>query len=148
MKVVLTQDVAKIGRRFEIVNVPDGYALNKLIPQKQALPATADNVKRVQSMVKRQAEGMAGEEEAITQAIAKLKDKVVSVTVEANAEGKMFQALKPAVIVAAVAAEAEVTLKPTWIHIPATIKTTGEHVILLSFGDTQGEFTINVNVAH
>lgn len=144
MKVVLTQDVAKIGRRFEIVTVPDGYALNKLIPQKQALPATPVNVKRVESMKKRQTDDAAGETQAVADAINKLKDKKVAVKVEANAEGKMFEALKAGVIAAAVAAEAEVTLKPTWFHIPAPIKTTGEHTILLSFGDTQGEFTINV----
>jgi len=144
MKVVLTQDVAKIGRRFEVVNVPDGYALNKLIPQKQALPATIANVKRVESMVKRHAEDVAGEVEALTEAARKLKDRVVSVKVEANAEGKMFQALKPAVIVAAAAAEAEVILKPSWIHTPTPIKSIGEHTILLSLGDTQAEFTINV----
>ncbi len=144
MKVVLTQDVAKIGRRFEIVNVPDGYALNKLIPQKQALPATAINVKRVETMKKRHAEDAAGESKAVVDAIEKLKDKIVAVKVEANAEGKMFQALKVAVIIAAVAAETEVTLKPTWIDLPTPIKTTGEHTVFVSFGDTQGEFTINV----
>ena len=48
MKVILLRDVAKIGRRFEIVEVPDGYALNKLIPKKDAEAATPANVKRIQ----------------------------------------------------------------------------------------------------
>ena len=39
MKVILLQDVAKIGRRSEVVEVPDGYAQNKLIPKGMAQPA-------------------------------------------------------------------------------------------------------------
>ena len=47
MKVILLQDVAKIGKRFETVDVPDGYALNMLIPKRMAEPATPENLKRV-----------------------------------------------------------------------------------------------------
>ncbi len=50
MKVILLRDVAKIGKRYEVANVPDGFALNKLIPQGDAQAATPDNVKRVANM--------------------------------------------------------------------------------------------------
>jgi large subunit ribosomal protein L9 len=39
MEVILTQDVAKLGRRGEIVGVKDGYACNYLIPDKQRASA-------------------------------------------------------------------------------------------------------------
>ncbi len=50
MKVILLQDVAKIGRRYSIVEVNDGYALNQLMPKKLAEPATPANVARVEKM--------------------------------------------------------------------------------------------------
>ena len=49
MKVILLKDVAKIGRRFEIKEVPDGYALNKLIPKNMAQFATPENIKRIET---------------------------------------------------------------------------------------------------
>ena len=39
MKVILTSDVAKLGKSGEMKNVADGFATNFLIPQKLAVPA-------------------------------------------------------------------------------------------------------------
>jgi len=39
VKVILTTDVAKLGKSGELKDVPDGYARNFLIPQKVAVPA-------------------------------------------------------------------------------------------------------------
>jgi large subunit ribosomal protein L9 len=39
VKVILTQDVAKLGKSGEMKTVADGYATNYLIPQKVAVPA-------------------------------------------------------------------------------------------------------------
>ena len=40
MKVILLRDVAKLGRRFAVVEVPDGFALNQLIPKGMAEAAS------------------------------------------------------------------------------------------------------------
>ena len=46
MKVILLRDVAKIGKRFEVKEVPTGHALNFLIPKKLAEPATTEALRR------------------------------------------------------------------------------------------------------
>ena len=62
MKVILLQDVAKIGRRFDIVEVPSGYGMNKLIPQGMAKPATPENVKAINAQsAKTEADRAAGD---------------------------------------------------------------------------------------
>jgi large subunit ribosomal protein L9 len=45
MKVILKQDVEKLGRSGEIVKVADGYGRNYLIPKQIAMPATPGNLK-------------------------------------------------------------------------------------------------------
>ena len=49
MKVILLKDVAKIGRRHEVAEVPDGYALNMLIPKGLAKAGTPENIKKLTS---------------------------------------------------------------------------------------------------
>ena len=39
MKVILTSDVAKLGKSGEIKTLSDGYATNFIIPQSLAVPA-------------------------------------------------------------------------------------------------------------
>ncbi|MBI2474103.1 MAG: 50S ribosomal protein L9, partial [Candidatus Taylorbacteria bacterium] len=50
MKVVLLQEVAKVGHRHDVKNVADGFALNFLIPQGLAETATEKAVKRVEKI--------------------------------------------------------------------------------------------------
>ena len=44
MKVILLEDVKSLGKKGEIVNVSDGYARNKLLPQKLGVEATSRNL--------------------------------------------------------------------------------------------------------
>ena len=44
MKIVLLENVKKIGKKDEVVEVSDGYARNVLIPKKQAVQATSENI--------------------------------------------------------------------------------------------------------
>jgi len=47
MKVILKNDVEKVGRRGDIVNVAQGFGRNYLIPRKLAIEVTAGNVKMI-----------------------------------------------------------------------------------------------------
>jgi large subunit ribosomal protein L9 len=53
MKVILKQDVEKLGRRGDIVNVAPGFGRNYLIPRKMALAVTPTNLKSIE--IERQA---------------------------------------------------------------------------------------------
>jgi len=53
MKVILKQDVEKLGRKGDVVNVAPGFGRNYLIPRKLALEVTASNVKMIE--IERQA---------------------------------------------------------------------------------------------
>ena len=48
MKVILKQDVEKLGRRGDVVNVAPGFGRNYLIPRKMALAVTATNLKAIE----------------------------------------------------------------------------------------------------
>ena len=47
MKVILKQDVEKLGRRGDVVNVAPGFGRNYLIPRKMAIAVTPMNIKMI-----------------------------------------------------------------------------------------------------
>ncbi|OGD17645.1 MAG: 50S ribosomal protein L9 [Candidatus Aminicenantes bacterium RBG_16_63_14] len=53
MKVILKQDVEKVGRRGDVVNVAPGFGRNYLIPRKMAIAVTPTNIKMIE--IERQA---------------------------------------------------------------------------------------------
>ena len=90
MKVILLDDVTKLGRRGEVRDVSDGYARNFLIPKKLALSATAGNLKNL-GHIKQQHEAKA--DRIKTDADA-LRGRIEALTYEerrqASEEGKLF----------------------------------------------------------
>jgi len=144
MKVILLQDVAKLGRRFEIVEVPDGYGVNKLIPKGLAKPATPANIKAVQARttaVQHQKEVASG---AFSELVAALKEVTVTVSAKANAEGKLFKAVHADEVVAAITATTGITLRADQVVINEPIKHTGEVVLGIAEGAAQVPLTIIV----
>lgn len=143
MKVILQRDVAKIGRRFEVVEVPDGFALNKLIPQGDARPATASNIKSIAAQQKKA-------EQNKDQVIADFKDickqlveTPLKIEVTANKEGHLFKAVSAEDIRAAAKA-VEVDLPTEYIVVNETIKSLGEASINLKCFDESVSLTVNI----
>jgi large subunit ribosomal protein L9 len=90
MKVILLDDVQKLGRRGEVRDVSDGYARNFLIPKKLALSATAGNLKNLEHIKKQanaKADRIKGDAEALRERIEALafEDRR-----QASEEGKLF----------------------------------------------------------
>lgn len=53
MKVILQKDVEKLGKRYSVVEVKDGFARNYLFPRKLAIPATEANLAGLQKSMER-----------------------------------------------------------------------------------------------
>jgi large subunit ribosomal protein L9 len=90
MKVILLDDVAKLGRRGDVRDVSDGYARNFLIPKRLALGATAGNLTNLEH-IKKQQDAKAGRIKDDAEA---LRRRIEALSYEerrqASEEGKLF----------------------------------------------------------
>lgn len=136
MKVILLRDVAKIGRRNQIVEVPDGYAVNQLIPKKWAEAATAQNLKKVNAATASVAAGAEKKQRSFEQAVEALKYIQLEIKAEANQQDHLFKAIHEKDIVAAMK-ERGIMFEASAIKIPTPIKSLGTHDILLVHGTTE-----------
>ena len=90
MKIILLEDVTKVGRRGEVRDVSDGYARNFLIPKKLALGATAGNLKNLEHITK-QANAKADRAKADAEAVrAQIEALAYEERRQASEEGKLF----------------------------------------------------------
>ena len=78
MKVILLQDVKKVGKKGQVVNVSDGYGANYLIPNKLAVLATKTSME----IKGKQDDAAAAELERRKQEAIVLKDKLKDVKIE------------------------------------------------------------------
>jgi len=143
MKVILLRDVAKLGKRFSVVVVPDGYALNKLIPQGMAQPATPENLKRVEAKTAATAAHSAADEASVAAVIAKLNETSLSILVDANAQDHLFKAVKASDISEAAAALGY-RLPSELITLAEPIKSLGNHLVSITLGSVKGTIAVMV----
>lgn len=143
MKVILLQDVARVGRRFDVAEVPSGHALNYLIPRKLALPATPESLKRVEAQKQKQAERSALAGQQFDEALLKLSKMNVELPAEANEQGHLFRGIK-AEDIAGILSEMGIALVASQIVLDAPIKEVGEHAIKAVSGEKEGNFTLTV----
>jgi large subunit ribosomal protein L9 len=90
MKVILLDDVSKVGRRGEVRDVSDGYARNFLLPKKLALTATPGNLKNLDHIKTQQqakADRVKGDAETLATRIESLAYEERR---QASEEGKLF----------------------------------------------------------
>lgn len=144
MKVILLKDVAKIGRKFDVVQVPDGFALNKLIPKSMAQHATPENMSRLKSLSSKLDQDREQAAAAFAEVLSVIKDIEIPVEVEANAEGRMFQALKIEAIIEAIKNAIDRVVTSEQVLVKDPIKTLGEHSITLISGEKEGTVTLNL----
>ena len=125
MKIILLDDVPKLGRRGEIRDVSDGYARNYLLPHKLALNATAANLKNLDAIKARQesqAAKLRNESEGQAKAIEAL---AFTQSRQASDEGKLFGSVGKADI-AAFLSQHGVEVERRRIMLDEPIKTLGE----------------------
>ena len=143
MKVILLTDVAKKGKKFEIVTVPDGYALNILIPNGKAKPATAENMKMVENMKEKSVHDREEQEKLFAESLVALEGKSVSISASANEKGGLFKALDAKDIVSALASEYP-GIAESHVKIKKPIKSVGTHEVVLDSGAKRGTLHIEV----
>ena len=143
MKVILMRDVAKLGRRHTVAEVPDGYALNKLIPSGMALAATPENLKRVHARTEQTSATKINEVADFKAAVAALKESPVVILVEANAQEHLFKSVKVTDIAAALAGAGH-AIPVEAIKLVEPIKALGEYHIPVAHGETTGEIVISI----
>jgi len=90
MKVVLLEDIYKVGEAGEIVEVRPGYARNYLVPQGKAMFATPEVVNRLERIRQIAEEKRRAKMEEVGQIFADIKGKTVVIPAKVGPEGKLF----------------------------------------------------------
>lgn len=127
MKVILLEDVAKVGKKGDVVEAKTGHARNFLIPNKLAVEATKGNLKKLEEQkanAKEEAAYQLSQAEAIGR---ELKDKVVTIKSKAGEGGKLFGTLTNKEVAEAISAEFNIELDKRKITLEEKIKTLGTY---------------------
>ena len=132
MKVILLQDIEKLGKKYDIKEVAAGYARNFLIPKGLAKPATKVALKWLE--VQKEIEAKKAEEELkkIQDFVAKVDGLEVVFQVKVGEKGELFESINSQKISEKLK-ELGFGIKKTQIELKEPIKELGEFPVKIHF---------------
>jgi len=142
MKVLLCEDVKKLGWLGDVVEVNEGYARNYLLPQGLAKVATDDSIRAIAEEKARRAEHRIMESKRVEVAAKKVEGAEAVVAAKANEQGVLFGSVSERQI-AANLREQGFEVADEVVQLPEHIKQIGTHTVTLRFAD---DLTVTVNV--
>ncbi len=145
MKVILLQNVNKVGKKDEIVEVAGGYADNVLFPSKKAIPASAKNIEALNRKISSNKALKDLEQGLLESAIKALPEESISIVVKANEKGHLFSKVTETEIVEALAKH-RIMLSTKNIVLKNPIKELGEYKVQIVEGDFKKEISILIKI--
>ena len=145
MKLILTQDVGRLGSPGDVVEVRDGYGRNYLLPQGFAIPWTKGGEKQVASIRRARDTRQIRDLGQAKQVRGQLEGLSVQLPARAGEGGRLFGSVTAADIVAAVKAAGGPEVDRRRIQMPRHIKSLGSYDVTVAL-HTDVSATVSVNV--
>ncbi len=147
MKVILLKEVPKVGHKFEVKEVTNGFGRHVILARGLGMIATLANLARVEQEVKQAEETAKLRQELISRGTQDLNGLELILTSKASKEGHLFAAVHQEDIVTAIKEQTGMEIDPTWLSLDKPLKTTGEHPVEMKVGDHQAVIKVIINPA-
>jgi len=148
MKVILLENVKRIGSIGEVIDVRRGFARNFLIANKKALYASKENIKEVEKIKVELSKKDNEKKKEASQIAEKINSKEYSVKKLSTENNELYGSVKPTEISKLIQEENKIDIKPSMIQPVEEIKALGKFKVKISLhSEVDAEITINVSSA-
>ena len=145
MKIILLENLRKIGSIGDIINVKRGFARNYLIAKKKALYASKENIKEVEKIKSDLGKKDLEKKKEAKQIFEKINSKMFSVKKLSTENNELYGSVKPTEISKLILATAKLDIKPSLIQLTNEIKALGVFKVKINLhSEIQAEISIKV----
>ncbi len=145
MKVILLENIRKIGSIGEIIDVKRGFARNFLISKKKALFASKKNIKEVE-VIKQELNKKDQEKKKKAKLIQeKIKNKTIEIKKLSTENKELYGSVKPTEISKILEDKEQININPSLIQPLKEIKSLGEFKVIINLhSEIQEQITVKV----
>ena len=145
MKVILLENLAKIGSIGEIIDVKRGFGRNYLISNKKALYASKENIKEVEKIKNELNKKDQEKKKSAKHIHESLKNKVYEVKKLTTENNELYGSIKPTEISKIINQTDKIDVKPSLIQPLNEIKSLGTFKVRINLhSEVQAEIKIKV----
>ena len=146
MKVILLENLKRIGSIGEVIDVKRGFARNFLIANKKALYASKENIKEVEKIKAELSKRDNEKKKEASQIAEQINGKEYSVKKLSTENNELYGSVKPTEISKLIQEENKIEIKPSMIQPIEEIKALGKFKVKISL-HSEVDAVININVS-
>ena len=148
MKVILLENVKRVGSIGEVIEVKRGYARNFLIANKKALYASKENISEVEKIKADLSKKDNEKKKEAVQISEQINGKEYSVKKLSTENNELYGSVKPTEIAKLIQEENKIDITPSMIQPIEEIKSLGKFKVKVSLhSEVDAEITISVTSA-
>ena len=148
MKVILLENVKRIGAIGEVIDVKRGFARNFLIANKKALYASKENIKEVEKIKAELSKKDNEKKKEASQIADQINGKQYLIKKLSTENNELYGSVKPTEISKLIQETNKIDIKPSMIQPIKEIKALGKFKVKISLhSEVDAEITINVSSA-
>ena len=145
MKVILLENLRKIGSIGEVIDVKRGFARNYLIAKKKALYASKENIKEVEKIKSALGKKDLEKKKEAKQIFEKINNKIFSIKKLSTENDELYGSVKPTEISKIIIENTKLDIKPSMIQLTKEIKVLGVFKIKINLhSEVQADVSIEV----
>ena len=145
MKVILLENLKKIGSIGEVIDVKRGFARNFLIANQKALYASKENIKQVDKIKVELSKKDQEKKKSAKQIMEKIHGKIISVKKLVTENKELYGSIKPTEISKLIFENQKIEIKPSLIQPLKEIKSIGTFKVKIDLhSEVQAEIKIQV----
>jgi len=148
MKVILLENLRKIGSIGDVIEVKRGFARNYLISNKKALYASAENIKEVEKIKSNLGKKDLEKNQDAKKIMQKINEKIYLIKKLSTENKELYGSVKPTEIAKLIFEKEKIEIKPSMIQLTNQIKTLGTFKVKINLhSDVQTLISIKVEAA-
>ncbi|ACZ01212.1 50S ribosomal protein L9 [Streptobacillus moniliformis] len=145
VKVILKENIKGVGKKDEIIEVKDGYANNFLFAQNKAVPATPENINKLENKKNKISKNIEREVKHANEIKEILEKNTITLKVKLGKDGKVFGSLGAKEIEEAVKQQLQVEIDKKKMGNDARLKSIGLHNVEIKlYADIKAILKVNV----
>ena len=141
MKVILLENISKVGSIGQIIDVKRGFARNYLISKKKALFASKENIKEVETIKQELGKKDQEKKKKAKSIQEKIKNKVFEIKKLSTENKELYGSVKPTEISKLLSSIEQVEINPSLIQPSKEIKSLGEFKVSINL---HSEVQVNI----
>lgn len=144
MKVIFLKDVPRVGRKNEVKEVNDGYALNFLLPNKLAIKGSPEAIKQLELKQKGIIVEKQVQKDLLIKNLKELEGKIIIFKEKANEKGHLFKSIHSKEIVFELKKQHHIDIDESIIKLDKPIKEIGKVEVPIEINEIKSFLSLEI----